>query len=64
MSLITIHLVWNTKYRDKVFIRDIKKCLTILIQVSRSEDVGILKDMMSKKYEICLLFTAHRVINK
>ena len=51
ISRLTVHLVWSTKYRYSVFQGDIKvRCRTILIQVCESEDVHILKGVVSKDH--------------
>lgn len=48
VSLLTAHLVWATKYRYKVLKGDIKvRCRSILIQICESEDVKILKGVVS-----------------
>ena len=51
ISRLTVHLVWSTKYRYSVLQGDIKvRCRTILIQVCESEDVHILKGVVSKDH--------------
>lgn len=48
VSRLTAHLVWSTKYRYRVLEGDIKvRCRTILIQLCDSEDVSILKGVVS-----------------
>jgi len=43
-----VHIVWATKYRYKVLKGDIKlRCRSILIQICKSEDVKILKGVVS-----------------
>ena len=51
VSNLTVHLVWSTKYRYSVLEGDIKqRCRTILIQICESEDVRILKGVVSKNH--------------
>jgi len=51
VSSLTAHIVWSTKYRYSVLEGDIKiRCRTILIQVCESEDVVILKGVVSKDH--------------
>ena len=51
VSRLTVHLVWITKYRYKVLTGDIqKRCREILIQVCDTEDVRILKGVVSKDH--------------
>ena len=51
VSNLTVHLVWSTKYRYSVLEGDIKqRCRTILIQICESEDVLILKGVVSKNH--------------
>lgn len=48
VSKLTVHIVWSTKYRYKVLEGDIKqRCRTILIQICESEDIVILKGVIS-----------------
>ena len=48
VSNLSCHIVWVTKYRYKVLTGDIKKrCRDILVQVCDSEDVHILKGVVS-----------------
>ncbi len=50
-SLLTVHLVWSTKYRYAVLQGDIKiRCRSILIKICESEDVQILKGVVSKDH--------------
>ena len=51
VSRLTVHIVWSTKYRYTVLEGDIKiRCRSILIQVCDSEDVEILKGVVSKDH--------------
>jgi len=51
VSTLTVHLVWSTKYRYGVLLGDIKmRCRSILIQICDSEDVRILKGVVSKDH--------------
>ncbi|MDA3906721.1 MAG: IS200/IS605 family transposase [Bacteroidales bacterium] len=51
VSSLTAHIVWSTKYRYSVLQGDIKiRCRTILIQICESEDVEILKGVVSKDH--------------
>jgi putative transposase len=51
VSRLTAHIVWSTKYRYSVLVGDIKlRCRSILIQVCDSEDVRILKGVVSKDH--------------
>ncbi len=48
VSKLTVHIVWSTKYRYKVLRGDIqKRCRQVLIQICDSEDVTILKGVIS-----------------
>jgi len=48
---LTVHLVWVTKYRNKVLTGDIQKlCRELLIQVCDAEDVRILSGVVSKDH--------------
>jgi putative transposase len=48
---INSHIVWATKYRYSVLEGDIKtRCRTLLIQICESEDVQILKGVVSKDH--------------
>ncbi len=48
VSRLTVHLVWSTKYRYPVLQRDLKvRWRSILIQVCQSEDIVILKGVVS-----------------
>ena len=51
VSKLTVHIVWSTKYRYSVLQGDIqKRCRSILQQISESEDVIILKGVVSKDH--------------
>jgi putative transposase len=51
ISRLTVHIVWATKYRYSVLEGDIKiRCRTLLIQICESEDVQILKGVVSKDH--------------
>ena len=49
--LLTVHLVWVTKYRYPVLRGDIqKRCRELIIQICDAEDVQILKGVVSKDH--------------
>jgi putative transposase len=51
VTRLTAHIVWSTKYRYKVLQGDIqKRCRELLIQICESEDVEILKGVVSKDH--------------
>nr|WP_255409455.1 IS200/IS605 family transposase [Aquimarina sp. I32.4] len=51
VSRLSVHLVWNTKYRYHVLKGDIQvRCRSILIQIFDAEDVQILKGVISKDH--------------
>ncbi|MEB2780662.1 IS200/IS605 family transposase [Algoriphagus sp. C2-6-M1] len=51
VAWLTVHIVWCTKYRYSVLKGDIKmRCRTLLIQICESEDVRILKGVVSKDH--------------
>jgi len=51
VSELSVHIVWSTKYRYSVLTGDIKtRCRAILIQMCDSEDVIILKGVVSKDH--------------
>ena len=51
VTRLSCHLVWATKYRYKVLTGDIKlRCRELLIQVCESEDVTILKGVVSVEH--------------
>ena len=51
VSRMTAHLVWVTKYRYAVLKGEIqKRCIVIIMQICDSEDVRILKGVVSKDH--------------
>ena len=51
VTRLTVHIVWITKYRYHVLKGEIqKRCRELLIQVCDSEDVRILKGVVSKDH--------------
>ena len=51
ISNLSCHIVWVTKYRYAVLTGDVqKRCRDILVQVCDSEDVRILKGVVSKDH--------------
>ena len=51
VSSLTAHIVWVTKYRYPVLQGDVqKRCRELLIQICDSEDVQILKGVVSKDH--------------
>jgi putative transposase len=51
VSELTVHIVWSTKYRYSVLEGDIqKRCRELIIQICESEDVLILKGVVSKDH--------------
>ena len=51
VSELTVHIVWSTKYRYPVLVGDIqKRCREIIIQICETEDVIILKGVVSKDH--------------
>ena len=51
VSRLTVHIVWVTKYRYAVLKGDIQhRCRSLLIQGCNSEDVRILKGVVSKDH--------------
>ena len=51
VSSLTAHIVWVTKYRYPVLQGDIqKRCRELLIQICDTEDVRILKGVVSKDH--------------
>ena len=51
VSRMTAHIVWVTKYRYHVLTGDVqKRCRDIVIQICDSEDVKILKGVVSKDH--------------
>ena len=50
-SRLTVHIVWSTKYRYKVLDGDKKhRCRTILRQICETDDVQILKGVISSDH--------------
>ncbi|NJN23249.1 MAG: IS200/IS605 family transposase [Acaryochloridaceae cyanobacterium RL_2_7] len=51
VSRLTVHIVWVTKYRYHVLKGEVqKRCRALLIQICDSEDVRILKGVVSKDH--------------
>ena len=51
VTRLTAHIVWSTKYRYSVLEGDIQiRCRTLLVQICESEDVIILKGVVSKDH--------------
>ncbi len=51
VSRLTVHIVWSSKYRYSVLEGDVKsRCWAILIQICESEDVDILKGVISNNH--------------
>lgn len=51
ISLLSVHIVWITKYRYHVLKGDVqKRCRDLIIQVCNSENVKILKGVVSKDH--------------
>ncbi len=51
VSKLTVHIVWSTKYRYNVLVGDVQqRCRQLLIQICDSEDIVILKGVVSKDY--------------
>ena len=51
ISILMVHLVWITKYRYPVLRGDIQiRCRELLMQICDSEDVQILKGVVSKDH--------------
>ena len=51
VSRLTVHIVWATRYRYKVLDGDKKiRCRTIIRQICESEDVEILKGVVSSDH--------------
>jgi putative transposase len=51
VSRLTCHIVWSTKYRYKVLEGDLQlRCRELLIQICDSEDVKILKGVVSSDH--------------
>ena len=51
VTWLTVHIVWVTKYRYKVLAGDIqKRCRDLIRQICESEDVKILKGVISSDH--------------
>ena len=51
VSRLTVHIVWSTKYRYAILRGDIqKRCRQLLIQICDSEDIVILKGVVSSDH--------------
>ena len=51
VSWLTVHIVWVTKYRYKVLQGDVqRRCRRLVQQICESEDVRILKGVVSKDH--------------
>lgn len=51
VSKLTVHIVWCTKYRYKVLRGDLQvRCRELIIQICESEDVEILKGVVSSDH--------------
>ena len=51
VTWMTVHIVWVTKYRYKVLKGDVqKRCRDLIRQICESEDVEILKGVISKDH--------------
>jgi putative transposase len=51
VSNLTVHIVWSTKYRYKVLVGDVQqRCRKLQIQICDSEDIIILKGVVSKDH--------------
>lgn len=51
VSCLTCHIVWATKYRYPVLVGDIqRRCRDLLIQICNSENVRILKGVVSRDH--------------
>jgi len=51
VSRLTFHIVWSTKYRFSVLKGDIqKRCRKLLIEICDSEDIVILKGVVSNNH--------------
>uniref|UniRef100_UPI00047F7E45 IS200/IS605 family transposase n=2 Tax=Aquimarina muelleri TaxID=279356 RepID=UPI00047F7E45 len=51
VSRLSVHIVWSTKYRYHVLKGDIQiRCRSLLIQICDSEDIQILKGVISKDH--------------
>jgi len=51
VTRLTVHIVWVTKYRYKVLEGEIqKRCRELIIQICDTEDIRILKGVVSKDH--------------
>ena len=51
VTRLTVHIVWITKYRYKVLQGDIQqRCRELIIQICDTEDIRILKGVVSKDH--------------
>ena len=51
ITRLTVHIVWVTKYRYPVLKGEIqKRCRVLIIQICDSEDIKILKGVVSKDH--------------
>jgi len=51
VTWLTVHIVWVTKYRYEVLVGDIQsRCRDLVRQICESEDVKILKGVVSKAH--------------
>ncbi len=51
ISILMVHLVWVTKYRYPVLQGDVQiRCQKLLMQICDSDDVQILKGVVSKDH--------------
>ena len=51
VTWMTVHIVWVTKYRYKVLKGDVqKRCRDLIRQICESEDVQVLKGVISKDH--------------
>ena len=51
ITRLTVHIVWVTKYRYHVLKGDVqKRCRDVLVQVCDSDDIKILKGVVSKDH--------------
>ena len=51
VSRLTVHIVWSSKYRYEILEGDVKsRCRELLIQMCESEDVDILKGVVSSNH--------------
>lgn len=51
VSNLTVHIVWSIKYRYKLLVGDVQqRCRKLLIEICDSEDIVILKGVVSKDH--------------